>query len=235
MAKVNQIRAARGLLGWNQKDLARMAGISELSVINIESGKTSPQKNTLDKIILAFELAGVSFTENGVEEKVNIFTAFKEEDWYLKMLEDVENSFGAHPDTVNDCILLYPDDRLGPPSVISKVRHLRSKGVKSRYFIKEGNTYIRGPLPEYRYIPKEYFDDDRLIQCYADKVAIIEQVKKASKDNGRDVTVTRVKEEAQVSIFRNAELANFVSGLANLLWDILPQPAKTTAKKHDLY
>lgn len=235
MVKVNQIRAARGLLGWHQKDLARAAGISELSVINIENEKTSPQKSTLDKIVQAFELAGVGFTADGVEERMNNLTVFKEEKWYLKMMKDVEITFDTTPDADKEWGLIYPDERLSPPVVTEKIKYLRAKGIRRRLFIEEGNTFIPSPLRENRCIPKKHFDRERLIHYYADKIAICDQSTKVMPDEGKGTVVKRVKEEAQVYIFRNAELANFIRGLANLMWDVLPQPAKSTAKKHESY
>jgi transcriptional regulator with XRE-family HTH domain len=62
-----QSRAARGLLRWTQNDLAKEAGVSQLTVRNFEAEKTSPTRATLDVIQRAFERAGVEFIgESGV-------------------------------------------------------------------------------------------------------------------------------------------------------------------------
>ena len=42
-----QIRAARGLLGWTQAELAKAAGLSEVAVKNLERGRTDPRASTL--------------------------------------------------------------------------------------------------------------------------------------------------------------------------------------------
>jgi transcriptional regulator with XRE-family HTH domain len=60
-----QSRAARGLLRWRQSDLAREAGVSTLTVRNLEAEKTSPTRATLDVIRRAFEKAGVEFNADG--------------------------------------------------------------------------------------------------------------------------------------------------------------------------
>lgn len=60
-----QSRAARGLLRWTQADLARAAGVSQLTVRNFEAEKTSPTRATLDVIRRAFEKAGVEFLDDG--------------------------------------------------------------------------------------------------------------------------------------------------------------------------
>jgi transcriptional regulator with XRE-family HTH domain len=62
----SQCRAARGLLGWNQGDLAEAAVVSVVTVRNFESGKSAPQRATLSMMSAAFESAGVELiAENG--------------------------------------------------------------------------------------------------------------------------------------------------------------------------
>lgn len=66
MITPEQSRAARGLLGWNQQDLADRAGIGIVTVHQMEAGVTQPRRATLDVIRRAFESAGVEFIdENG--------------------------------------------------------------------------------------------------------------------------------------------------------------------------
>lgn len=60
-----QIRAARALIGWKQTDLANAAGVSEMSVKNIERGATDPRASTLMAIQRALEAAGVMFLDAG--------------------------------------------------------------------------------------------------------------------------------------------------------------------------
>ena len=216
MLKLNQIRAARGLAGWHQKDLARAAKISELSVINIENGKTSPQQSTLEKIVSAFELAGVTFTPTGVEMKDSSFTTLTGDDWYVRMLEDVEHTLESIQDKEDKSwYLFYSDDKLSPPPVVQKIQEMRVKGFYQRNFLIEGNTYIQGPLSEYRYIPKKFYRKEMLVSCYGNKISICEQK----------------TDESKIYIFRNEELSKFVRGIGELLWDILPQPTKTTTEQ----
>ena len=62
----SQIRAARALIAWRQVDLAKAAGVSEISIKNIERGATDPRVSTLNAIANALKKAGVIFTpENG--------------------------------------------------------------------------------------------------------------------------------------------------------------------------
>lgn len=65
MVTGGQIRAARALLGWTQRQLSAAAGVSEISIKNIERDKTDPRSSTLDAIQLAFEEAGAVFLDAG--------------------------------------------------------------------------------------------------------------------------------------------------------------------------
>jgi predicted transcriptional regulator len=58
-----QSRAARGLLDWNQQDLANEAGVGIVTVHQLEAGTSRPRRATLDVIRRAFEKAGVEFIE----------------------------------------------------------------------------------------------------------------------------------------------------------------------------
>jgi transcriptional regulator with XRE-family HTH domain len=66
MITAGQCRAARGLLGWNQADLAEFAGIAVITVHQFEAGASQPRRSTVDVIRRAFESAGIEFIdENG--------------------------------------------------------------------------------------------------------------------------------------------------------------------------
>ena len=61
-----QCRAARGLLAWNQQDLADAAGVGIVTIHQLEAGTSEPRRATLQVIRHAFEVAGVEFIdENG--------------------------------------------------------------------------------------------------------------------------------------------------------------------------
>lgn len=62
----DQCRAARGLLGWTQDQLATAASVSKKTLADYESGKRTPYDRTLADIRRAFEAAGLEFIpENG--------------------------------------------------------------------------------------------------------------------------------------------------------------------------
>ena len=67
MMKLSQMRAARGLLGWSQAQLAEASGVSLPTIKRMESvGPGRSAANTVDAIQKALEVAGVQFIpENG--------------------------------------------------------------------------------------------------------------------------------------------------------------------------
>jgi transcriptional regulator with XRE-family HTH domain len=56
-----QCRAARALLGWSQKDLAKRSRLGIVTIQNFETAKTEPVAGTLVLLRQALEKAGVEF------------------------------------------------------------------------------------------------------------------------------------------------------------------------------
>jgi transcriptional regulator with XRE-family HTH domain len=58
---VEQSRAARGLVNWNQNELADAANIGRATIRRFEAGHRTPIPNNLAAIRGALEVAGVEF------------------------------------------------------------------------------------------------------------------------------------------------------------------------------
>lgn len=68
MISVRQLKAARALLDWSQRELADASGVSKPTVARLESedGEVGGYSQTRDKLVAALEKAGVEFiAENG--------------------------------------------------------------------------------------------------------------------------------------------------------------------------
>ena len=67
MITSEQVRAARALLRWEQKDLAEASGVSLPSIKRLETqpGPLAAQARTVDAIRAAVEKAGVVFLASG--------------------------------------------------------------------------------------------------------------------------------------------------------------------------
>jgi transcriptional regulator with XRE-family HTH domain len=61
MITSSQCRAARGLIGWNQQQLADAAGVGVATIRLFETGKGEQRRSTLTVIRQALEAAGVEF------------------------------------------------------------------------------------------------------------------------------------------------------------------------------
>lgn len=72
-----QVRAARGWLGWSQKDLADKAHVGLSTVKDFENGNRTPIANNLGAIQRALEGAGVVFVFDvgGAATGINVATA----------------------------------------------------------------------------------------------------------------------------------------------------------------
>ncbi len=73
-----QVAAARDLLGLTQVELARAAGVSDMTIVNFETGKSEPQRATLEKILAELDRRGIEFT-NGTGTGVRLNHAKAEE------------------------------------------------------------------------------------------------------------------------------------------------------------
>ena len=198
----SQIRAARALAGWSQKDLAERAGLSPISVANIEIGESTPKLQTLEKIGLAFDFAGLEFLEqDGVRRKGMNISVLEGHDWFNKALEDVYTTLMDKPDA--ELIIDMADDRLSPPDIVGLYRKIRNAGIKMRQTVEEGNTYLLGPVAEYRWIPKSMFRNWVML-VYANKVVLC------------------LSEENRALMVDNKNLADMERGKFNLIWSLLP-------------
>lgn len=203
-----QVRAGRALLDWSQKELAERAGVSEPSVTNFEKEKSTPNQATIDKINGAFGLAGVAFIDRGVYLKEDTVTTIDGDDWYLRLLDDVYYSLIDKKDA--ELLLICADDRMSPPEVNNRYRKIRNAGIKMRQLVEDGNTYLMGPLKEYRYVPKEHYTN-YVCLVYGNKVAV------CTGHNSKAV------------VFNDMMLAAMWSNIFNIMWDTLKQPEKTDA------
>jgi len=62
-----QCRAARGLIGWSQDQLAAASKVGKATIANFERGTSTPYDRTLADIKAALEAAGVIFVEENGE------------------------------------------------------------------------------------------------------------------------------------------------------------------------
>lgn len=205
-----QIRAARGITGWSQTELAERAGVSLPAVTDCEKERAKTSRETYEKFAKAFEQEAVFFTDNGIEKRNTATYEITGPYWWQDVLDDVYYELLDQKDA--EFLLLFADDRESSEEVNNRIRKIRNLGVKMRQLIAEGNTYLMGAVGEYRWVPKEYFLN-RVTLIYGNKVVI------CAEDNTKALVV---KDQGLAVTWRN---------LFNLLWSgaQLLEPDRSTA------
>ncbi len=90
MPTIEQIRAARALIGWSQGDLAEHAGLSQTGIARIENGTNHPNSTTTAKIISAFDKVDVEFIgSTGVKKRTNEVRTLRGADGFRVFIDDV--------------------------------------------------------------------------------------------------------------------------------------------------
>lgn len=203
-----QIRAARAYMGWSQTELAERADCSLSTIAKIERLEGDVSADILENIRRAFEKEGMFFTDDGLIKRSTAMYEIEGEGWWLRVLDDVYQSTldkkGA------EVLLFCADDRESPPEVTRMWTKIRNAGVAMRQLVREGNTFLLGPVKEYRWIPKEYFEN-YVTMVYGDKVCM------CAENNTKAV------------IFRDRRQASTLRNLFNLLWNKLEEPRESTA------
>jgi transcriptional regulator with XRE-family HTH domain len=179
---IEQIRAARALLGLSQKELAEKAGISLNSLNNIERGVASPRQGSIDSIRFALEEEGIEFLEgNGVRPKGERLEIEKIEGTDpIHVLEQFYGEFlKAFPAGGGEVLYIGIDN--------SRINHLRreklrvykkfeeeaiKRGIEEKLLFLEGDVNFISERNNYRWVPKELFGQIPMA-IYDDNVAIV--------------------------------------------------------------
>ena len=203
-------RGARGVLGWNQGDLADRCGLSTTAINNIENG-AEPRNRSRRRIIRSFENAGILFTDNGIEQNKGPVVILTDEDpqaCYLLLLEDVARELARRK--TGELLITNADDRVSPLPVNERYRAIRQAGYAMRQLVEAGNSYLLGPVEEYRCVPSDFFIN-RVTLIYGDNVAIV---------TGGETAITIIRDPVNAERERNT---------FNLLWSVLEAPTESTA------
>jgi len=165
MVTVEQIRAARALLGWSQSELADQAGLSQTGIARIESGAHRPNTQTQEKIQRAFDGAGIVFTAHGVEHYKDHIVFL---DSFIDVLNDAEKTLKDDDEILFQCA----DERRNMLAVTEKFTVMRKRGMRLRFTCCSGNHDITGDPSGYRWIDPEFHADSEVSVIYADKFAL---------------------------------------------------------------
>lgn len=163
------IPAARGLIGWTQKELAKRCGITQSALALIESGKSHPRHETREAIINALKTAGVVFEEDGVRKPALFTRMITGEKWFRELQQDALHVLQNYED--REFLIYGGNNRISPPEVVENFREIRRLGTKMREMVCEGDLFLMGDEDEYRWIPKHLYQNYCTI-IYADRVCL---------------------------------------------------------------
>lgn len=172
-----QIKAARALLGWGQRDLARISGISLAAIAQIESEKGNPRDTTLQTLHQTFTKYSVEFSdEPGVRIRREPFsvTIWEGHEAMLNCWKDIEESLGPGGVLLISCV----DDGLWKshyPREMGEMYKARSKlGLTTLGLLTSPEKNESGwPSRNYRIVPAEATAPHAPYYVYRDKVALI--------------------------------------------------------------
>lgn len=176
---VEQIKAARSLLGWAQADLARAARISLPALSNLERGAVLPRTRTLQNIRTALESAGIEFTEGpGVRRQSEALKVrmLEGETSPKQLYDDIyETLKGAGGDILVGGVAEGTFVKKAAAPLFAFIRKFNKRGnIRARLLVCEGDKNFLG-RPEtslYRWVEKESFG---LVPyyIYGDKYAVL--------------------------------------------------------------
>ncbi len=208
MITPDQIRAARGLKNWSQAELAEQVGMAVPSIANIELGKQKPSASTLERIIVTFSLAGITFTKGeGVRKsqgEVTILEGAKGFRDFLNDLVSVAKGEGGE-------IFLFNRTSENWKSLLGEDWYWdyveRMKQVQENYDYKimvNKKDWDFREFADYAYIPTESFGNTASLYVYGDKIAFM------------DFSDTH---KPRILILKQHEFSETYKALFRLAWD----------------
>jgi transcriptional regulator with XRE-family HTH domain len=169
-----QCRAARGLLGWTQQDLANAAGLSKTAINNFERGTTDIKGESMDAIRKAFESADIAFVgDYGVHKLTDTVQLLKGENALKELWDDI---FETMMQTGGEILISNVDEKrtedMEKKALHNHLNRLKEHNITERLLCCEGDTYFLMPVECYRWISKETFTYGTSTYIYNNKIAL---------------------------------------------------------------
>ncbi len=206
MISIEQIKAARALLGWTQDDLAKASDLSKPSINTLERRIANPKVDTMAAIQRALEQAGVEFTEGpGVKLRSAILKTeiFEGEDSLVRLVNDI---FDTLANTDSELMIAgvaeEAYEQKGGERIVELIHKRVKHKIKTKLIACEGDTHFIEPLDHYKLINKNLFPKTPWY-VYDNKYAIL-----------------LWGPPKKVVIIENAEIANAMSDQFSALWDM---------------
>lgn len=178
MPTIEQIRAARALIGWSQGELADHAGLSQTGIARIENGTNKPNSSTLAKITTAFDKFDVEFIgETGVKKRTGEVRMLKGQEGFNAFISDVYETvkeFGGEV-CVSNVDERHFDKWLARDNFgyLEKMKALKEeRDFCFKILVCEGDDFAIAKYAEYRWMKAKNFASVPFY-VYGSKTAII--------------------------------------------------------------
>jgi transcriptional regulator with XRE-family HTH domain len=203
---IEQIKAARALLKWNQKDLAEHAGLNDDQVQSYESGRTKSLE-VLEAIFKTLTHHGIDFADGGVKPRQTRVITLSGVEGLRTFMNDVYET--ARTQSEEFCV-----HNVKPENWIkwlgqewNQAHSLRMKQLEKKPAFKitcqKGDTnFIGKGHAEYRWIP-DHLWDERSIYVYGEKIGFL---------NFQEKTLN-------IIILEQKEFADSFRSLFNVIWE----------------
>ena len=174
MITIEQCRAARGLLGWTQQDLADQTGLSKTAINNFERGLADTKRVSLLLIRDAFEKGGAEFpTPHSVGRKLEAVSILKGESANVHLWDDIFETLKADGGEV--LISKVDEKRVvadNPGGIQNHLKRLKEHQINERLLACQGDDTFLQPVNCYRWVNKELYTALSPTFIYGDKVAM---------------------------------------------------------------
>lgn len=214
MPTIEQIRAARALIGWNQNDLAERSGLSQTGVARIENGTNHPNSSTMEKITTAFDRADIEFIGNtGVKKRTGEVQRFLGKTGLIQFMDNVyecARTSGGKMYFYN----IVPENWtqvLGEDWWTSHVERMSEFNDKTdvRILVPEGNkNFISSGYAQYKWFPKGFeLSDNRSLYVYGNRLGFV-----SFSDSLDDI---------EILVLENSDFTEGVRVLFEISWDMV--------------
>ncbi|WP_297766564.1 helix-turn-helix domain-containing protein [uncultured Muriicola sp.] len=173
MPTIEQIRAARALIGWSQKDLADHSNLSQTGIARIENGTNKPNSSTIMRITGAFEAMGINFIQGGVQKVQDTLIVSEGDDCLRRLQDDIFHTLKPQKGEV----LLLGIDEITPEEkenydyTLMHIERLQNAGISERIIVREDKQEFIAPKSWYRKVSQNYFSPHTVF-IYDTKIAL---------------------------------------------------------------
>ncbi len=161
MLSIEQIKAARALLGWTQEELAAAAGLSKPMINTLERRLANPKVDTLAALQRALEKAGVEFTDgSGVKLQSGVLKTqvFEGSDSLIRLSHLIFDTLvGTDKELLISGIAEGQYRHWGGDRFLAEIDRRVKNKIKTKLLSCEGDMDFIEPIEHYRWISKAFF------------------------------------------------------------------------------